>query len=100
MSLCKQEVIIDGNRFFKYYSDAHKKIECEDDGNIYPNVFVSINSTYTFKETNIPLNEISASTIVDAANVIGLSDYIVETIDIMDGKSDDNVAIDLGGAQS
>jgi hypothetical protein len=100
MSLCKQEVQIDGNRLYKYYSDAHKKIQCEDDGNIYPNAFVSINSTYTFKETDIPLNEISASTIVEAADVIGLSDYIVETIDVIDGKSDDSVAIDLGGAQS
>ena len=98
MSLCKQEVKFNGNRFYKYFSDTYKKIQCEDDGNIYTNAFVSINSTYTFKETDIPLNEIATSTIVEAANVIGLSDYIVETIDVMDGKSDDNVAIDLGGA--
>lgn len=96
--LCSQIVKIDRNEFIKYYSDAHKKIKCKEDGNIYPNVFVSKNSTYTFEETNIPLNEISSSYIIDASNVIGLSDYILETIDVMDGVSDDNLSIDLGGA--
>jgi hypothetical protein len=96
--LCSEIVKINNIDFIKYYSDNYKKIQCVEDGNIYPSAYVAKDSTYSFKETEYSLNEISAFTSIEASNIIGLSDYIIETIDTMDGVSDDNVSIDLGGA--
>ena len=91
-------VKINNNELIKYYSNSNKKIKCNEDDNIYPSVYVAKDSTYTFSETDIPLNEISASTIINAASVVGLSDYVLNTLDLMDEKDDETIAIDLGGA--
>jgi hypothetical protein len=91
-------VKIDGNEYIKWYDNENKKIRCVQDDNIYPSAYTQKGSTYTFVSTNIPLNEISSFSQIEASNVVGLSDYIVETIDNMDGVDDDTVAIDLGGA--
>lgn len=72
-------VIIDGVKLVRYYSTSLKKIKCVEDGNIYPLAYVTQDATVTFDETNIPLNDIIAGAIVSSDNVLGLSNYIVQT---------------------
>lgn len=93
-------VIIEGVELIKFYSDNNTKIKCNEDGNIYPVAYTDPKSTISFLSTDIPLNEISAGIItnIDAYDIVGLSDYIINTLDVMDGKDDDRIDVDLGGA--
>lgn len=90
---------INGNKVKKYYSDNNTKIQCYQDKNIYPVAYVDISSTITFVSTDIPLNEISSGMVIDPTCIAGLSDYIINTMDIAsDGVDDDVIGVDLGGA--
>lgn len=44
------------------------------------------------------MSNISGKLDVSAENVIGLSDFIIDTMDGMDGLKDGNIFVDLGGA--
>lgn len=90
-------VNIDGVELVRWSSDADVKIKCVQDGNVYPVAYVTKNATVSFDETNIPLNEISAGVPIYYSDVIGLSGYIVDTLDVMwDGKINDTININSG----
>lgn len=44
------------------------------------------------------IQQISSEVVVSADNVLGLSDYIMDTIDSLDGVVDNQISVDLGGA--
>ena len=44
------------------------------------------------------MQQVSSNVVVSADNVLGLSDYIIETIDSIDGTVDNKISVDLGGA--
>lgn len=90
---------LDGIQLIRYYSDANKKIRCNEDGNIYPTAYTAPNSTLTFSETDIPLNDVSAGPIIDAKNIKGLDAYISSWVDLQDNVADNQVVVNLGGVE-
>ena len=98
MAIQKENVKIDGIDLVKWSSTGNFKIKSQD-GNIYPLAYVAKNSTVTFTETNIPLNEITAGAIVDCSSVVGLSGYISSVVDLIaDDIPNNGINIDLMGA--
>lgn len=96
--ILSSKVIVDGIELKKFYSDNNTKIKCEQDGNIYSLAYTDLNATVSFLTTDIPLNEISVGVEIRAEDLIGLSDYIINTLDTMDGVDDNRIDVDLGGA--
>ena len=97
--IVQEDVTIDGIQLTRYSSDRDVKIRCVQDGTIYPIAYLTRGSTVQFKETNIPLNEISAGAIVSCGDVIGLSGYISSVMDLItDDIQGNGMNFDLGGA--
>jgi len=98
MAIVQENVTIDGVELRRYRSDQDVKIRCVEDGNMYPLAYLTQDATVTFAETGYPLNDITAGALVSCDNVLGLSDYIIDTIDELDGIKDNHLSVDLGGA--
>ena len=99
MAIVQENVTIDGVELRRYRSDQDVKIRCVEDGNMYPLAYLTQDATVTFAETSYPLNDITAGAIVSADNVLGLSGYILDTLDVAsDGKHDDTIYVNGGSA--
>lgn len=99
MAIVQENVTIDGVELRRFRSDQDVKIRCVEDGNMYPLAYLTQDATVTFAETSYPLNDITAGAIVSCDNVIGLSGYIVDTLDIAsDGRLDQTILVDGGSA--
>ena len=119
MAIRKDLVKIDNKDLYKIWSDNYVKIQCQQDMNIYQVAYITLSSSYTFQETNIPIDQTFK---VQANEVLGLSGYIsqqtenniiagtydeslsgrtIQTIssnnelvvDILDGKKDNEITI-------
>ena len=124
MAIRKDLVKIDNKDLYKIWSDKYVKIQCQQDMNIYQVAYLTLSSSYTFQETNIPIDQTFK---VQADEVLGLSGYIsqqtenniiagtydeslsgriIQTIssnnelvvDILDGKKDNEITINGGNA--
>lgn len=91
-------VTLDGVQLKKHFSTDYFKILCNEDGNIYPIAYTTKDATVSFSETSFPLNEILPGTEISASQVLGLSDFISVTVDLLDGIKDNKVNFDGGGA--
>ena len=124
MAIRKDLVKIEDKDLYKIWSDNYVKIQCQQDMNIYQVAYITLSSSYTFQETNIPIDQTFK---VQANEVLGLSGYIsqqtenniiagtydeslsgriIQTIssnnelvvDILDGKKDNEITINGGNA--
>ena len=98
MALVQENVVIGGVEMKKYYSDEYKKIQCVQDKNIYSVAYTTKNSTATFVETTTPINDITPGNIIKAEDIIDLSSYVENVIDMIDGEDDEMINVDLGSS--
>ena len=115
MSIKKEIVTIEGEKFYRWYSDGtdgkYYKIQCKQDKNIYSVAYTTLNTDREFEQTIYPIDDVTITT----SDVRDLSAYtlsvimnyedpdfdkkVIRVMDILgDGKPDDIITVSGGGA--
>lgn len=116
MSIKKEIVTIEGEKFYRWYSDGtegkYYKIQCKQDKNIYSVAYTALNTDREFEQTIYPIDDVTITT----SDVRDLSAYtlsvimnyedpdfdkkVIRAIDRYDGAEDNVVYVNGGDSSS